>query len=125
MSAIAISTYDRRYIDRHSHELDLFDGNDSDAWRAYIDTKQGRVNHHSRARIKSQLYDWRRINEWFTKCRMSNTNFCIIFELHYGRPISVGTVANIRSGHYTGAPMIAKVEALIYGELRESDRRTA
>lgn len=119
MSAISISKFDKRYIDRHINELDMFEENDSDSWRAYIDTKQSRGNHHSRARIKSQLYDWRRINEWFTKCRMSNTNFCIIFELHYGRHISVGTVANIRSGHYTGAPMIAKVEALIYGRMIE------
>ncbi|MFA5424982.1 MAG: hypothetical protein WC374_14105 [Phycisphaerae bacterium] len=125
MSAISISKFDKRYIDRHINELDMFEENDSDSWRAYIDTKLGRVNHHSRSRIKSALYDWRAINEWMTEHRMSNTNFCIIFELHYGRHISVGAVANIRSGHYTGAPMIEKVEALIYGERVDDKRRTA
>jgi hypothetical protein len=94
-------------------ELDPFAGNDNPVIRAYVETAMGRTTHRSRSRIKSALYNWKRIDAWMTEHRMSNSDFVVVFKMKYGRKISVGTIANIRSGHYSGKPMIEKVENLI------------
>ncbi len=97
-----------------------FAGNDNHVLLAEFDTAIGKVNHHSRARLKSELYDWRAINDLMIKHGISNSKLVVVFKLKYGHKISIGTVANIRSGHYTGVPMIEKVERL----LAEIDGRT-
>jgi hypothetical protein len=104
-----LSAYDRSYLDRHSGEFDEFIDYDDmpDAWRQYIEIQQGHTTHRSRGRIKSVLYDWQWINAWMTRHRMSNSNLAHLLNC------SSGTIANIRSGHYTGKPMIKKVNAII------------
>jgi hypothetical protein len=88
-------------------ELDPFAGNDNPVIRAYIETAMGRTTHRSRSRIKSALYNWKRIDAWMTEHGMSNTSLAFLLDC------SSGTIANIRSGHYTGKPMIDRVENLI------------
>ena len=125
MSHLNTSIETKRYVQRTAEnylqsvapedrdEFYPFAGNDNSVLLAEFDTAIGRVNHHSRARLKSELYDWRAINSWMIEHRMSNSDFVVVFKMKYGRKISVGTIANIRSGHYSGKPMIEKVENLI------------
>ena len=108
----AISQFDLRYIHRNAAQLDpdWLDFDDmGPAFRIEVQAALGMATHHARCRIKSTEYDWRRIDAWMTEHRMSNSNFAYLLG------VSVGTIANIRSGHYTGAPMIERILSIING----------
>lgn len=105
-----LSQHDRRYIERHYQEFDpeftAFEdmGN---AFRAEIEILQGHITQRSRSKAKSELYDWRSIDAIMRKHHWSNTN------LAFWIGCSSGTIANIRSGHYTGRPMIEMVQKIL------------
>ncbi len=106
----SLSQYDRRYIERNYQEFDpefiVYEDMGKD-FRAEIEVLQGHVTHRSRSKVKSELYDWRRIDALMRKHHWSNTN------LAFWLGCSSGTIATIRSGHYTGRPMIERVQRLL------------
>jgi hypothetical protein len=113
-----LSQYDQHYIERHAAEYDPeLDDMDSlsAAWRIYLDERLGKVTHRSRCRIKSDAYDWQRLNAWMTACRMTNESMVLIYELTYGKRLSVGTIANIRCGSYTNSDTVRRVMAIMEG----------
>jgi len=94
-------------------ELDLFAGNDSPFVRAYVDAAIGKVTHHSRCRIKTDAYDWQKLNAWMTKHHITNESLALLYRIQYKRNISVGTIANIRCGSYTYSDTAKRVMAIM------------
>ncbi len=96
-------------MDEHYGEYDEFiDWEDlSPEWRGYIEAKQGIVTHRSRRKIKSEDYDWQKINEWMRRHGMSNSNFAALLGC------SSGTIANIRSGSYTKSELVEKILSIV------------
>jgi hypothetical protein len=116
-----LSQYDARYIARHAAEYDPeFDDLDSlsAAWRTYIDEKQGKLTHNTRCRIKSSSYDWHKLDAWMRRHMVTNETMVVLFELVYGRRLSVGTVSNIRCGSYTNSKTAREMMGMV-------ERRTA
>ena len=113
-----LSARDARYIERHAAEYDPeLDDMDSlsAAWRIYLDERLGKVTHRSRRRIKTDSYDWQRLNAWMTACRMTNESMVLIYELTYGKRLSSGTIANIRCGSYTYSDTVKRVMGIMEG----------
>jgi hypothetical protein len=111
-----LSQYDQHYIERHAAEYDPeLDDMDSlsAAWLIYLDECRGKVTHRSRCRIKAADYDWQRLNAWMTACRMTNESMVLIFELTYGKRLSVGTIANIGCGSYTYSDTVRRVMGIM------------
>lgn len=96
-------------MDEHYLEYDEFiDWEDlSPEWIQYIEAKKGIINHRTRCVVKSNAYDWRKINDWMTRHRMSNSNFAALLGC------SSGTIANIRSGSYTRSELVEKILSIV------------
>ena len=121
----AISEYDYRYVQRNASQLDpdWLDFDDmGPAFRIEVQAACGMATHHSRCRIRSDAYDYKRIDAWMREHRITNETMVIIFDMTYHRLLSVGTISNIRSGHYTHSKTVDEVMAIVDG-CDKNDRR--
>ena len=113
-----ISEHDRRYVHRNASLLDpdWLDFDDmGPAMRIEVEAALGMATHHSRCRIKSDAYDYKRIDAWMRAHRITNETMVTIFDMTYHRRLSVGTISNIRSGHYTNSATVREVMAIMDG----------
>jgi hypothetical protein len=105
-----LSQYDKRYIERNYQAFDpeftVYEDMGAE-FRGEIEARRGHITHRSRSKVKSESYDWRLIDHLMTLHHWSNSNMAFWLEC------SSGTIANIRSGNYTGRPMIERVQRLL------------
>lgn len=113
-----ISQYDSRYVHRNASQFDpeFTDFDDmGPAMRIEVEAALGMATHHSRCRIKATDYDWRKFSAWMSEHGITNELMVIIFEMYYHRRLSVGTISNIRSGHYTYSATVKQVMQIMEG----------
>lgn len=110
---------DIKYLNDHISEFDddIVYEDMGNTWRIYIEAAQGKITHKSRCRIKSTDYDWERIDLWMKEHHVTNETMVTLFEMVFHRCISVGTISNIRSGHYTKSKTVDEIMDLVDGEL--------